>query len=253
MMNTKNLRHSRQFTVFELLVVVSVTMLLFAIIMPAFRAVMQRVETAACGSNLRQLSIGVNLFADDNRGDYPDPWRWVWSDGSKGSVWDWVEWAEPDTVPRGTLFPYISDVRVYLCPVFKRVACIPPQFSHLTPYVGYSLNEYMQSPGVRSTWAGRPKVNRTMLINTPMDEFGLLADEGTVVIKEFFTYPINNLCIGVGSYKPRGKCDGIAAFHNAPYDSPTTGKANVAFADGHVSLVGPASLYEVLTPAFYKK
>jgi prepilin-type N-terminal cleavage/methylation domain-containing protein len=56
------------FTLIELLVVIAIIAILAAILMPALREARIRAFTSLCASNLRQLTIGVNLFAKDHDG-----------------------------------------------------------------------------------------------------------------------------------------------------------------------------------------
>jgi prepilin-type N-terminal cleavage/methylation domain-containing protein len=56
----------RAFTLIELLVVIAIIALLMAILMPALNYVRKQARSSACQSNLRQLSLGMNLYALDH-------------------------------------------------------------------------------------------------------------------------------------------------------------------------------------------
>jgi len=56
----------RAFTLIELLVVIAIIALLMAILMPALSYVRKQARSSACQSNLRQLSLGMNLYALDH-------------------------------------------------------------------------------------------------------------------------------------------------------------------------------------------
>ena len=62
----------RAFTLFELLVVISIIGILAAILMPALAASKRKAYVANCTSNMRQNGLGVHLFAGDND-DYLPP------------------------------------------------------------------------------------------------------------------------------------------------------------------------------------
>jgi prepilin-type N-terminal cleavage/methylation domain-containing protein/prepilin-type processing-associated H-X9-DG protein len=54
------------FTLIELLVVIAIIALLMAILMPALGYVRKQARSSACQSNLRQLCLGMNLYALDH-------------------------------------------------------------------------------------------------------------------------------------------------------------------------------------------
>ncbi len=58
------------FTLIELLVVISIIAILMAIMMPALNKVRQSARITICGNNLKQICIGLNLYASDH-GQYP--------------------------------------------------------------------------------------------------------------------------------------------------------------------------------------
>ena len=67
------------FTLIELLVVIAIIGLLAAMLLPALARAKERANPTQCNANLRQISIGMTLFADDHRGLYPEsggaiPW-----------------------------------------------------------------------------------------------------------------------------------------------------------------------------------
>lgn len=68
----------RAFTLVDVLVSVGVMALLIGLLLPSLSSVRETARRVACGSNMRQLGIGVQLFADDNRDQLPPTVRSEW-------------------------------------------------------------------------------------------------------------------------------------------------------------------------------
>ena len=102
------------FTLIELLVVIAIIAILAAILFPVFAGAKQRAHQTKCLNNLKQLSIALRQYSDDNDGrvplistyNFPGHKNWC------GSVnaWDRV------VLQNGSLWPYVKNTAVYLCP-----------------------------------------------------------------------------------------------------------------------------------------
>ena len=85
------------FTLIELLVVISIIALLLSILMPALSKVKDQAKTVVCSANLRQISIGLQMYTDAYNGKIPVVYDPIKGDFVPawyvliGEVMDWKE------------------------------------------------------------------------------------------------------------------------------------------------------------------
>jgi prepilin-type N-terminal cleavage/methylation domain-containing protein/prepilin-type processing-associated H-X9-DG protein len=65
----------RGFTLIELLVVVAIIAVLVAILLPSLGRARESARSAMCAANLKQLGMGLQYYAEDNKGYWPAPIR----------------------------------------------------------------------------------------------------------------------------------------------------------------------------------
>jgi prepilin-type N-terminal cleavage/methylation domain-containing protein/prepilin-type processing-associated H-X9-DG protein len=80
----------RAFTLIELLVVVAIIALLVSILLPALGGARNQARAVACAANLRTLGSAVTLYADANRGWFPE-WGFGHGGGSARAALAWIK------------------------------------------------------------------------------------------------------------------------------------------------------------------
>lgn len=92
----------RGFTLIELLVVVAIIAILAALLFPAFAKARESARRTTCVSNLRQLGLGISMYAQENDSLYP-------LSSSPSSQVPRTRWAD-------SIFPYVKSAEMFRCP-----------------------------------------------------------------------------------------------------------------------------------------
>ena len=114
--------HTRHgFTLIELLVVIAIIAILAAILFPVFAQAREKARQTACLNNMKQLGTAFQVYMADYDGRLPGGAPWT----SGPNHGDWVgmsRWYQacdaqhPMRPEDGSLFPYVKNLQVYLCP-----------------------------------------------------------------------------------------------------------------------------------------
>jgi prepilin-type N-terminal cleavage/methylation domain-containing protein/prepilin-type processing-associated H-X9-DG protein len=113
----------KAFTLIELLVVIAVIAVLMSILMPALHRAREQGKRIACQSNLKQMSLGWIMYAQENDGKImkgtpgtaPDN---CWGDA--GSNTGGTEQTRQAALMTGALWPYCANLKLYKCPTGRR-------------------------------------------------------------------------------------------------------------------------------------
>ena len=217
----------RAFTLIELLVVIAIIAILASMLLPALGKAKAKAHSIACVSNLRQLQLAWQLYADDHD-DVICPNR----NGDIGGITrslagSWVignaqSDASPTNIESGVLFPYTKALAVYHCPGDKSFIKGPPKVPRLRSYMlNYLLN------GIFAPWndaflAARNKVRLANILNpSPANVFAFLGSS---------EFTIND---GMFVVLPLGYPGVDKQWNDIPSDRHNRG-ANLSFVDGHV-------------------
>ena len=199
----------RGFTLIELLVVIAIIAILAAILFPVFTQAKSAAFTSACFSNVKQLTAGVLVYANDYDGTIvPSVFEPSgWSDLSTARTW------------RKMIFPYVRNVALYTCPARPKAgakwgAYDPTKYPNADIPATYGINyDVAGSFGVE--W---PKDLRKISQYSRSSRLILVCETTGIMYPYFDLMETTPMLTALEGYWPH--------WHN--------GKLNVSFVDGHV-------------------
>jgi prepilin-type N-terminal cleavage/methylation domain-containing protein/prepilin-type processing-associated H-X9-DG protein len=243
------------FTLVELLVVIAVISLLAALLFPVFARAREKARQAACFSNMRQVTLAIFEYGDDNDGSCP-PY-------GHGVVAFWPQYVAPYVQPQaGADFNTAS--RVFVCP------SAPDDPAAVSQFGSSSCPSY----GLTDDWVGQvcPDDCNDPPRTTSLAFSQAVAPADTVLLAETMYRADTQLpgyalalppidggntgfvyanCDAAGSppFSPARMLADLSWRHTDPKAAwcaapPSTARISVAYADGHVRSATAAQLMD---------
>ena len=101
--------HRRGFTLIELLVVIAIIAILAAILFPVFARAREKARQASCTSNVKQIMLGVIMYAQDYDEMLPGRRKGTVGTPTFNCGANWALWPELIT-------PYVKNTQLFICP-----------------------------------------------------------------------------------------------------------------------------------------
>ncbi|HVK06028.1 MAG TPA: DUF1559 domain-containing protein [Armatimonadaceae bacterium] len=233
-MKTPTSAAARAFTLIELLVVIAIIAILAAILFPVFAQARDKARQAACLSNVKQMALAVQMYAQD----YDETLPVAGVNNQRRGRW------------MDQIVPYVKNIDIFNCPSSPGSRWDPTNINSRSGY-GWSWNLYAHPSNGQSGW--------------PLAEIQQHAD--TIVIGETgYDAPLSAGGFVVKAVDPRLVPNGqnfatseagyLPQFRHAVsrtvqvseganrWQLPVDGRCNFAFLDGHAKALAPGQAFE---------
>ena len=209
------------FTLIELLVVIAIIAILAAILFPVFARAREKALANSCLSNVKQLTLGLLMYASD-WDNYPPPVMVPATNAGKPS------W-------KAVIYPYVKNVDIYSCPS-RRHGPMPNQVPKYEKAPGTTIG-FRWAYGINADCGknslGHPMTSQTVVSGRQsLDRIPKPAE--TIAINETWNnYWTNISTSGWAPSFTQSACGMLA--------TPHSGMSNFGFCDGHAKAMKPSA------------
>jgi prepilin-type N-terminal cleavage/methylation domain-containing protein/prepilin-type processing-associated H-X9-DG protein len=213
----------RAFTLVELLVVIAIIAILGAILFPAFASARVAARRTACASNLRQIGMGLRMYADDYDGFMP--------------LTTHTHTYTPEVCWVFSLAPYLGKVdAIRICPADPK-----GEERRNASGTSYVLNEYLVVPGSDATTnlEALPRPSATFVAFIVSDQAGASFYQDHTHSRNWFKSPAGAWNRILADIQPDRHRLGVGKGRGP---DRTEGTANYLYADGHVTAIPAARI-----------